>query len=83
MISVVMLKVPGFGKVAGITGMVGNALELGLPPSIDPSFFIKIDPFLIGIGGVVIIVWYALVALRLVAAWKENVNPTEATKLKE
>jgi hypothetical protein len=66
LVSIVMLKGSIFGKATAIIGIVGNALELGLPPSIDPAFFMKVDPFLIGIGGVFIIIWYVLISLKLI-----------------
>ena len=74
LVSVVMLTGSTFGKATAVVGIVGNALELGLPPAIDPVFFLKVDPFLIGIGGVVIIVWYVLIAVRLL---KERRASTE------
>jgi hypothetical protein len=66
LVSIVMLKGSMFGKGTAVIGIVGNALELGLPPSINPAFFMKVDPFLIGIGGVFIIVWYVFISLRLI-----------------
>lgn len=66
LISVLMLRAPSFGRVLAILGIIGNALELGLPPSIDPPFFVKVDPLLIAAGGVVIVVWYVLIARTLV-----------------
>jgi hypothetical protein len=65
LISIVMLKSGVFNKTTAIIGIIGNALELGLPPSIDPAFFLIIDPVLIGIGGVFLIVWYCLISVKL------------------
>jgi len=64
LVSIVMLQTHIFSKVVAIAGLVGNVLELGLPPSIDPAFFLKIDPFLIGIGGVVLLFWYLAIAVK-------------------
>jgi hypothetical protein len=66
LVSVIMLLGKTFSRIVGVLGIVGNALELGLPPSLDSGFFMKIDPFLIAAGGVAIIVWYAMVAVRLI-----------------
>lgn len=65
LISVVMFHHPFFSKSIAITGIIGNALELGLPPSLDPAFFLKIDPYLIGIGGVFLLFWYTAIAIKL------------------
>jgi len=35
-----------------------------LPPSIDPAFFLRIDPVLIGLGGVILIGWYIAIAVK-------------------
>ncbi len=53
-----------FARTIAIAGIVGNALELGLPPSIDPAFFLQIDPILIGLGGVILIFWYVAIAVK-------------------
>lgn len=65
LVSIVMLRGHLFARWIAIAGIVGNALELGLPPSIDPAFFLQIDPILIGIGGVILIVWYIAIAVKL------------------
>jgi len=65
LISVVMLQSHLFSRGVAIAGIVGNALELGLPPSVDPAFFLQIDPYLIGIGGVILIFWYIAIAVKL------------------
>ena len=66
LISIVMLRSQVFAKWVAIIGIVGYTLELGLPPSIDPAWFLKIDPILIGIGGVILIVWYIAIAVKLI-----------------
>jgi hypothetical protein len=38
---------------------------LGLPPSINPAFFLQIDPFLIEISDVILIFWYIAIAVKL------------------
>jgi hypothetical protein len=65
LVSVVMLKSPGFGKAVAITGIIGNALELGPPTGLYPEMWGKIDPVLIGIGGVFLMIWYILIAVKL------------------
>ena len=69
LVSIAMLQSGLFARTIAILGIVGNALELGLPPSIDPAFFLRIDPILIGIGGVLLIIWYAALAMKL---WREK-----------
>ena len=64
LVSVVMLQSHVFARTIAIAGIVGNALELGLPPSIDPPFFLQIDPILIGLGGVILIFWYIAIAVK-------------------
>ncbi len=64
LVSIVMLRSHLFAKSVAIAGIVGNALELGLPPSIDPAFFIQIDPILIGTGGVILLFWYSALAVK-------------------
>ncbi len=64
LVSIVMLSSHLFARAVAIAGIVGNALELGLPPSIDPEFFLKIDPILIAIGGVILLFWYVAIALK-------------------
>ena len=65
LVSIVMLRSQVFAKWVAILGIVGFTLELGLPPAIDPPWFIQIDPLLIGIGGVILIVWYIAIAVKL------------------
>jgi hypothetical protein len=64
LVSMVMLRTHLFARWIAIAGIVGNALELGLPPSIDPAFFLQIDPILIGVGGVILLFWYAALAVK-------------------
>jgi hypothetical protein len=66
LLSIVMLHSGMFGRTAAILGIAGNALELGLPPAIDPPFFLKVDPVLIAVGGVLIIAWYLFIIIRLI-----------------
>jgi len=66
LVSIVMLQSAGFSRPLAIAGIIGNALELGLPPSIDPAVFLKIDPILIGLGGILLIYWYLGIAVRLI-----------------
>jgi hypothetical protein len=76
LISIVMLRSHRFAAWVAIAGIVGNALELGLPPSIDPAFFLQIDPILIGVGGVILIVWYLAIAVKLFGvSQREQVIP--------
>ena len=63
--SVAMLSSGMFRKSVGIAGIVGNALELGLPPSITPAAVLKLAPLLIGGGGVIMLFWYSGIAVRL------------------
>ncbi len=62
LVSIVMLRSKLFVPSVAIAGIAGNALELGLPPSLDPDFFLKIDPILIGAGGVILLFWYLAIA---------------------
>lgn len=66
LVSIVMLRSQVFAKWVAILGIVGYTLELGLPPSIDPPWFLQIDPLLIGIGGVLLIIWYIAIAVKFV-----------------
>lgn len=64
-ISVIMLRSNTFSKVTAYAGIIGNVLQLGPPPGYGPAIFFKIDPILIGIGGVFLMVWLFLIARRL------------------
>jgi hypothetical protein len=68
LVSIGMLHSPWFTKPIAIAGIVGNALELGLPASIDPPLLLQIDPILIGIGGVILLYWYAAIAVKCTKA---------------
>jgi hypothetical protein len=74
LISVVMLKSPDFGKTIAIIGIIGNALELGPPTGLYPEIWGKIDPVLIGIGGVFLMIWYALIVVKLLKLAKSKVK---------
>jgi hypothetical protein len=62
---IVMMKSFDFSKRIAIIGLIGFILEQGPPVGIAPDWFIKFDPVLIGLGGVLIIIWYAMVAVKL------------------
>jgi len=65
LISTVMLRSSDFGKPVAIVGIIGNILELGPPTGLYPEIWGKIDPILIGIGGVFLMIWYILIAVKL------------------
>lgn len=71
LVSIVMLQSGKFPKSVAIVGIVGNALQLGPPVSLLPPLYLKVDPFLVGIGGIILLFWYAAVALRL---WRAEEN---------
>lgn len=62
--SIVMLRSQVFAKWVAILGINGFTLELGLPPSINPAWFLQIDPFLVGLGGVILLFWYGAIAVK-------------------
>ncbi len=68
LVSVVMLSSGLFPRIAAIAGIMGNALELGLPPPIAPRAFLAMDPVLIGVGGVILLFWYAYITVRFLQA---------------
>lgn len=72
LISMVMLRSPDFGKTVAWIGIVGNVLELGPPTGLYPEIWGKIDPVLIGIGGVFLMVWYTLIAVKLLKLAKSK-----------
>jgi len=72
LLSIVMLESGIFGKTVAIIGIIGNALELGLPSEIESSTFLKIDPVLIAIGGVLIIIWNIFIGLKLLQKASEK-----------
>jgi hypothetical protein len=65
-ISFVMLRSGIFSKLTAILGIVGSVLELGPPPQFVPwqSYFTT-DAVVIGIGGVLLVAWYFLIARKL------------------
>ncbi len=64
LVSIVMIQSRLIARSVAIAGIIGNTLELGLPPSIDPPWFLQIDPILIAIGGVILIFWYIAIAVK-------------------
>jgi hypothetical protein len=61
-ISGVMLRSKIFSKVTAVVGLLGNVLELGLP-GVSVPFYIEFA--IVGIGGVLLVIWYILIARRL------------------
>lgn len=61
-ISAVMLRNTVFSKVTASVGLVGNVLEIGLP-GVSVPFAVEFA--LVGIGGVLLVIWYILIARRL------------------
>jgi hypothetical protein len=64
-VSIIMLKDENFSKITACAGIVGNTLQFGPPPGYGPDWFFKIDPILIGIGGVFLLAWLLLIAMHL------------------
>ncbi len=64
LMSVAMLKSGVFGTAAAVVGIMGNALELSLPPEF-PLLPLQTGIVVIGLGGILIIVWYLFVILKL------------------
>ncbi len=62
LISAVMLRSTIFSKVTAVVGLVGNVLEFGLP-GVPVPFAVEFA--LVGIGGVLLVLWYLLIARRL------------------
>ncbi len=62
LISVVMLRSTIFSKVTASVGLVGNVLELGLP-GVSVPFAVAFA--IVGIGGVLLVIWYILIARQL------------------
>ncbi|HVN53462.1 MAG TPA: hypothetical protein VMT46_03955 [Anaerolineaceae bacterium] len=77
LVSIVMLQTRRFAMWVGIAGIIGNVLELGLPPALNPPFFMQIDPFLIGIGGVILLFWYVAIAVKFYSQ-KARTKPAQA-----
>jgi hypothetical protein len=61
-ISAVMLRNTVFSKVTASVGLVGNVLEIGLP-GVSVPFAVEFA--LVGIGGILLVIWYILIARRL------------------
>jgi len=66
--SVVMLQSGTFSRIVSIAGIVGNALELGPPPTLLPPLYLKVDPLAVALGGIILLFWYVAIGLKL---WKE------------
>jgi hypothetical protein len=66
LVSIAMGRSQVFARWVAIVGIVGYTLELGLPPSIDPVWFLQVDPILIGLGGVLLILWYVAIAVKFI-----------------
>jgi len=49
-------------KVTAVVGLVGNVLEFGLP-GVSVPFAVEFA--IVGIGGVLLVIWYILIARRL------------------
>jgi hypothetical protein len=80
LISAVMLRSTIFSKVTAAVGLVGNVLEIGLP-GVPVPFAVAFA--LVGIGGVLLVIWYILIARRLFLLAQgiskdEAKQPTEA-----
>jgi len=64
-ISVVMLRSKVFGTVTAVVGIVGNVLELGPPGVFAPASIFSVFVVLLAISGVLLVIWYLLIARRL------------------
>jgi hypothetical protein len=67
LVSIVMFRSKIFSPAPTIAGIVGNALELGPPATLMPPIYLKIDPIAVAIGGLLLLVWYAAIGVRV---WK-------------
>ena len=65
LISIVMLQTGKFPKGVAILGIVGNTLQLGPPVPLMPHLYVEVDPFLIFVGGVILLFWYMAIAIKL------------------
>jgi hypothetical protein len=65
LVSLVMYKSSDFGKSIAVIGIAGFVLEQGPPAGLYPSWWRDADPFLIGTGGVLLMIWYLFTALKL------------------
>jgi hypothetical protein len=66
-VSVVMLRVGAFGKVAACAGILANALQLAEPPVVlvPADFYLNVGALLIVASFVFYAVWYVLIARTL------------------
>ncbi len=71
MVSFIMMKSPDYGRISGAVGIAGNTLQLGPPAGLYPDIWGKIDPVLIGIGGLFLMVWYWMIFIQLLALAKK------------
>jgi hypothetical protein len=71
-VSVVMLRVGTFGKVAASAGILANALQLAEPPVVlvPADFYHNIGALLIVTSFVFYAVWYVLIARTLFRLWR-------------
>ena len=74
LLSVIMFKSSDYGKFTSIIGIIGFALEQDPPKGLYPKIWGQIDPFLIGIGGVFIMVWYFLVYIKILTLSRKSNN---------
>jgi hypothetical protein len=82
-ISVVMLRSTVFSKATAFVGILGNVLQFGPPSQFVPASWDSFFVVLVGVAGVVLVIWYVLIALKLFqlarGISKEEVNqPAEA-----
>jgi hypothetical protein len=68
LVSIAMLRSKRFSPAIAIVGIVGNALELGPPAILMPPIYLKIDPLAVAVGGLLLLIWYAAIGVKL---WKE------------
>jgi hypothetical protein len=81
-ISAVMLRSHVFGRGIAYVGILGNILTLGPPDQFVPaSFYQGIGVLLIGMGGVILVIWHFLIARRLYR-FGRDVPKEERAKLK-
>ncbi len=65
LVSAVMRRSSSYGNVIGWIGITGSALELGPPTGLYPEVWGRIDPVLIGLGGLLLMIWYFEIFERL------------------
>jgi hypothetical protein len=76
-ISVVMLRSTIFSKVTAAVGIVGNVLEFGVP-GVSVPFAVEFA--IVGIGGVLLVIWYILIGWRLFQLAR-GISKVEANEL--